>query len=186
MFFLINTYTVPTATIDKALPRHRRWVEHHFAEGHFVFGGRREPRTGGFVVAASDDEAEVRGYLRDEPLFAEGLVTWQVVGLVPQLVANASLREVLDSFGASTVLPGAAGESSDESSGVRVRVNGEERELPASTAVRLLVEEMCEIHRVDQGAVSASLNGEVLPQEKWGTTMGTGSDLRLAVLTPGG
>ncbi|MFF2140027.1 YciI family protein [Streptomyces sp. NPDC058193] len=186
MFLLLNTYTVPTKAIDEALPRHRRWVEHHFAENHFIFGGRREPRTGGFVIAASDDEAEVRGYLEDEPLFAEGLVTWEIVGLVAQLAVDRPLSDALNALGVTTSVPGNDDNEKESSETVRVVVNDEDRELPGASTVELLVTEMCQNHGVDREAVSVSLDGEVLPQERWAVPLGAGTDIRLAVLTPGG
>ncbi|MEU6158483.1 YciI family protein [Streptomyces sp. NPDC047130] len=186
MYILMNTYTVPTQAIDAELPRHRRWVEHHFAEGHFIFGGRREPRTGGFVVAATDDEGEAREYLEEEPLFAQGLVTWELFGLVPQLSSGPTLRAVLDSFGATTSLPGTAGDGADEAGPLRVRVNGEVRVFPPVPTVESVVEELCEARHVGSETVSASLDGTVLPREGWGVPLRQGADLRVAVLTSGG
>ncbi|MET8576544.1 YciI family protein [Streptomyces sp. NPDC005012] len=186
MYILMNTYTVPTRAIDAELPRHRRWVEHHFAEGHFIFGGRREPRTGGFVVAATDDEGEAREYLEEEPLFAQGLVTWEMFGLLPQLAAGPALRAVLDSFGAATSEPGTAGDGVDEVGQLRVRVNGEVRVLPPVPTVESVVEELCEAKQMGSESVSASLDGRLLPREGWGIPLRQGSDLRVAVLTSGG
>ncbi|MFJ4609423.1 YciI family protein [Streptomyces griseus] len=186
MFLLLNTYTVPTKAIDEALPRHRRWVEHHFAENHFIFGGRREPRTGGFVIAASDDEDEVRAYLEDEPLFAEGLVTWEITGLEPQLAANQPLSDALNDFGANTSVPGSPDEADESSATVRVVVNDVDRDLVGTSTLDLLVTEICRDHGVDRDAVSVSVDGEVLPQEQWAAPLVEGTNVRLAVLTPGG
>ncbi|MEU6111115.1 YciI family protein [Streptomyces albidoflavus] len=192
MFLLLNTYTVPTGTIDEALPRHRAWVERHFKDGHFIFGGRREPRIGGFVVAASESEAEVRGYLEDEPLFTEGLVTWEIFGLVAQLAGTPELRDQLNSFGSQTSLPSTfddspkSGGTEGGNSSVRVRVNGENREVSGSSTVEDLVQDMCETHGFDRTAVSASLDGDVLPPERWSVRPATGADIRIAVLTSGG
>ncbi|MFD3974101.1 YciI family protein [Streptomyces cyaneofuscatus] len=186
MFLLLNTYTVPTKAIDEALPRHRRWVEHHFSENHFVFGGRREPRTGGFVIAASDDEDEVRTYLEDEPLFAEGLVTWEIIGLVSQLAANQPLSDVLNDFGATTSVPGGTDDEDESSATVRVVVNDVDRDLVGTSTLDFLVTEICRDHGVDRDAVSVSVDGEVLPQEQWAAPLVAGTSVRLAVLTPGG
>ncbi|MFB8414413.1 hypothetical protein ACFC63_02705 [Streptomyces albidoflavus] len=41
----------------------------------------------------------MRGYLEDEPLFTEGLVTWEIFGLVAQLAGTPELRDQLNSFG---------------------------------------------------------------------------------------
>ncbi|MER8268061.1 YciI family protein [Streptomyces griseus] len=186
MFLLLNTYTVPTKAIDEALPRHRRWVEHHFAENHFIFGGRREPRTGGFVIAATDNEDEVRAYLEDEPLFAEGLVTWEITGLESQLAANRPLSDALNDFGATTSVPGSPNDEDESAATVRVVVNDVDRDLLGTSTLDFLVTEICRDHGVERDAVSVSVDGEVLPQEQWAAPLVAGTNVRLAVLTPGG
>lgn len=51
--------------------------------------------------------------------------------------------------------------------GVRVRVNGEERQLPASTSVANLLEEL----GVPPARVAVEFNREILPKPRYGETL---------------
>ncbi|WP_067477654.1 YciI family protein [Actinomadura hibisca] len=99
MFFLVNTYTAPLERIDELLPEHRAWVEAAFERGDLLFGGRREPRTGGFVVTPHTDLDDVQKLLRGDPLVRHGVAEWQVHGLHLQLTGSTGLQAAFEAAG---------------------------------------------------------------------------------------
>ncbi|WP_018656748.1 YciI family protein [Actinomadura flavalba] len=102
MFLLLNTYTAPLERIDELIPEHRAWVKDHFANGTFLFGGRRLPRTGGFVVAAGDDPDAIAALLADDPLVRHGVVEWHPVHVEAQFTNSETWRALLAEAGAPT------------------------------------------------------------------------------------
>ncbi|MEV0766432.1 YciI family protein [Nocardia sp. NPDC050435] len=105
MFILLNTYTAPLDRIDELLPEHRAWVHKHFAAGDFFIGGRREPRTGGFVIAFGDDKAAIEDILAQDPLVGYGVVEWHIEQVEVQLSGNEAIRDALAEHNTPTEVP---------------------------------------------------------------------------------
>ena len=53
MFAITLTYTAPLDEVDKHVPEHLKWVAAQNAAGVFLTSGRRVPRTGVIILAAS-------------------------------------------------------------------------------------------------------------------------------------
>lgn len=105
MFILLNTYTAPLERIDELLPEHRSWVTEHFTAGDFFIGGRREPRTGGFVIAFGDDREKIDSILAQDPLVHHGVVEWHVTQVEVQLSADQTIRSALTAHDTATDVP---------------------------------------------------------------------------------
>lgn len=70
MFLVILDYTADLDEIDAALQAHTEWLQTHYDAGLFIASGRREPRTGGVIVARGERTAIERAI--DEDPFAQG------------------------------------------------------------------------------------------------------------------
>ncbi|MBE3002001.1 sulfur carrier protein ThiS [Nocardiopsis sp. HNM0947] len=176
LFLLVNTYQVPLETIDEAIPEHRAWVVGHFERGDFLFGGRREPRTGGFVVAAGDDEHAIREILAGDPFVHKGYAEWEVIPVVPQFSGTPALLDAFSASGVATTLPALSGE-------LAVRVNEEAHTLREGSSVVDLVSSL----EWPAERVSIERNGALVEPEHWSeTVLAAGDRLTVTTLTPGG
>ncbi len=59
MFILSLTYVKPTEEADRVMAPHMDWVNAGYDSGMFLASGRKNPRTGG-VILAKGDRAESR------------------------------------------------------------------------------------------------------------------------------
>ena len=72
MFLVILEYTADLDEIDAALPAHTAWLQTHYEAGLFLASGRREPRTGGVILARGERTA-IDQAIREDPFAQRGL-----------------------------------------------------------------------------------------------------------------
>ena len=77
MFILSLTYVKPTEEADRFMAPHMDWVNAGYASGLFLASGRKNPRTGG-VVLAKGERAEVEAYVAADPFTVEGVAVYEV------------------------------------------------------------------------------------------------------------
>ena len=72
MFILSLTYTAPLNEVDKHIAPHMAWVTMGYDEGLFLASGRKEPRTGG-VILAIGARAELEALVATDPFVTAGV-----------------------------------------------------------------------------------------------------------------
>ena len=77
MFILSLTYVKPTEEADRLMQPHMDWVNEGYDRGIFLASGRKNPRTGG-VILARGERAEVEAYVAADPFTAEGVALYEV------------------------------------------------------------------------------------------------------------
>jgi len=83
VFVLLPTYIAPIEEVDALLTEHREWLEEQYAAGRFLFAGRREPREGGFILAADGDRAEFERIAATDPFAVGGVARYEVLEVRP-------------------------------------------------------------------------------------------------------
>lgn len=79
MFVIELTYTAGLAEIDARMRDHMRFVNAHYASGHFLVSGRKIPRDGGIILAVGKDRAEVEAIAKQDPFVTNGLADVRVI-----------------------------------------------------------------------------------------------------------
>lgn len=94
LFVLDLAYTADITEIDRLLPAHRDFLAEHYAAGTFLVSGRKEPRTGG-VILARGSRVEVEAIVAQDPFTIAGAVQYTVTEFVPTTTGPefAALRE---------------------------------------------------------------------------------------------
>lgn len=83
VYLLLLNYPESLEAVDAALPRHVRWLEQRYADGDFLVTGRREPRTGGVILARGMARERVESIIATDPFVLDDLVTYEVIEFVP-------------------------------------------------------------------------------------------------------
>jgi uncharacterized protein YciI len=94
VFVLLPTYIAPIEQVDALLAEHRAWLEAQYATGRFLFAGRREPREGGFILAADGDRAELERLAATDPFAVGGVTHYDVIEVRP----TGGIPAVLDAL----------------------------------------------------------------------------------------
>ncbi|TDD80785.1 hypothetical protein E1298_25270 [Actinomadura rubrisoli] len=187
MFILLNTYSAPLERIDELIPEHRAWVKGHFAAGRFLFGGRRIPRTGGFVVAAGDDVDEMDRLLAEDPLVRHQVVEWTPIHVEAQFTNSDELRRLLTRHGAPTETvtapePPAEYPAADASP---TTVHFVDQAITIEAGITLA--ELADRFGLPWEESSLEVDRRVVPREEWSAQrVPVGAQVTVVKLAPGG
>ncbi|MDH4439543.1 MAG: YciI family protein [Rhizobium sp.] len=77
MFILSLTYVKPIEEADRFMAPHMDWVNAGYDTGMFLASGRKNPRTGG-VVLAKGERAAIEAYVAADPFTIEGVAVYEV------------------------------------------------------------------------------------------------------------
>ena len=96
MFLILLNYTKPLTEVDRFVVEHRRFLDRYYSTGQFLLSGRKEPRTGGVILAKAESSAEVEGIIRGDPFFVHKVAEYQIIEFLPSMAAEhlADLKEL--------------------------------------------------------------------------------------------
>ncbi|MDT8899991.1 YciI family protein [Anaeroselena agilis] len=83
MYVILLKYVKPLAEIDKLLSEHADFLERFYRSRNFIVSGRRNPRTGGIILANADNEQMVWDIIRQDPFYRSGAVEYEVIEFIP-------------------------------------------------------------------------------------------------------
>ena len=79
MFVIELTYKADLAQIDARMREHMRFLNAHYASGHFLDSGRKSPRDGGIILAVGKNRAEIESIATQDPFVIHGLAEARVI-----------------------------------------------------------------------------------------------------------
>ena len=82
MFVIVLDYVADLADIDAAIPAHGAWLDEQYQAGTFLASGRREPRTGG-VILAHGEKAAIEAAVATDPFAVQGLARHTIIEFHP-------------------------------------------------------------------------------------------------------
>lgn len=88
MYIVSLHYKRSLEEIDRHLEAHNAYLKDQYARGRFILSGRKEPRTGGVIIARSLGREELESILEEDPFRKSGLVDYEITEFVPVMVAD--------------------------------------------------------------------------------------------------
>ena len=88
MFVVLLNYVKPLSEVDRFVGEHRQFLERHYAAGNFLLSGRKEPRTGGVILATAGSRAEVERIIQNDPFHREKIASYEIVEFLPSMSAE--------------------------------------------------------------------------------------------------
>ena len=79
LFVVLLHYTKELAEVDAVRADHVRHLEAHAARGIFHAWARRDPPTGGVLVAAAPDRATLEAVVAEDPYVRAGVARAEIV-----------------------------------------------------------------------------------------------------------
>ena len=77
MLILSLNYVKPLEEVDQHIEPHMAWVNNGYDKGWFLASGRKEPRTGG-VILADGDRATIEAYVAEDPFAVAGVAQYEI------------------------------------------------------------------------------------------------------------
>jgi uncharacterized protein YciI len=82
MFIIDLKYIVPLEEVDQHMAAHVVHLEKHYANGAFVAWGRKEPRTGGVILAIADSKDQIENIIKEDPFHQHQLAEFTITELL--------------------------------------------------------------------------------------------------------
>lgn len=93
MYLILLSYRVSLAEVDALIEEHRAYLERNYRLGYFLLSGRKEPRTGGVILARAEGRAEIDAIIRNDPFHREKVAEYEIIEFVPSMAAE-QLKEL--------------------------------------------------------------------------------------------
>jgi uncharacterized protein YciI len=83
VFIISLHYIKPLAEVDRFVAEHIAFLDRHYAAGRFLLSGRKEPRTGGVIVARAESRTEIEEIVAEDPFHREGIAQYEITEFLP-------------------------------------------------------------------------------------------------------
>jgi uncharacterized protein YciI len=94
MFVVKLTYLVSTDEVDKYLSAHREFLDYYYKQGLLVVSGPMKPRTGGIIIAATNDRAYLESIFKKDPYYLAEIAEYEFIEFIP-VKHRDELRELI-------------------------------------------------------------------------------------------
>ncbi|WP_374337937.1 YciI family protein [Leeia sp.] len=88
MFLIDMTFVKPLDEVDRHVQAHRDYLAGLYAQGLFLLGGRKQPRSGGIILSRQQHLDEVKAVFDADPLVQAGVATYTVTAFEPVMRAR--------------------------------------------------------------------------------------------------
>jgi uncharacterized protein YciI len=62
-----------------------KFLQKNYDRGNFIVSGRRNPRTGGIIVARAGSEEEVRKIIREDPFYINRVAEYEIIPFIASM-----------------------------------------------------------------------------------------------------
>lgn len=79
MFIISLTYVADLAQVDEHIDAHIDYLQAHYDTGTFLVSGRKEPRTGGVILARSGSLSDLTAIVESDPFVQHGVADYEII-----------------------------------------------------------------------------------------------------------
>lgn len=94
MFIVNLKYRVPVSEVEKYQQAHREFLDYYYKMGLFLVSGPLKPRTGGVIIALTQDKEYLESILQKDPYYLAEIAEYNFVEFVP-VMHREELRSLI-------------------------------------------------------------------------------------------
>lgn len=83
MFIVQLRYKAPISEVDKYLQAHREFLDYHYKQGLLLASGPMKPRTGGIIIAMTNDKVFLESILKQDPYHLAEIADYNLIEFTP-------------------------------------------------------------------------------------------------------
>lgn len=83
MYIISLTYKVSIDRIESLIPEHSAFLQEYYDSGQFIASGRKEPRTGGIIIANADSKNEIEQIISKDPFYIHQMADYEITEFIP-------------------------------------------------------------------------------------------------------
>lgn len=88
MFVISLNYIADINEVEQYLQEHQEYLEKYYQSGAFIISGRKQPRTGGIIIAAVPSREELDTIITEDPFYTNNIATHSVTEFLPSKAAS--------------------------------------------------------------------------------------------------
>ena len=97
MFIISLNYIKAISEIETLIEAHNDFLNKYYADKKFLMSGRKNPRTGGVIIAQNVTIEEIREIIKEDPFYQHQVAEYEITEFLPTKF-NADLKAVLEAF----------------------------------------------------------------------------------------
>lgn len=83
MFIIKLDYKVPVSEVEKYQQAHREYLDYYYKMGLLLVSGPLKPRTGGVIIALSQDREYLESVFKQDPYYLAEVAEYSFIEFVP-------------------------------------------------------------------------------------------------------
>ncbi|NML70490.1 GTP cyclohydrolase [Chryseobacterium sp. RP-3-3] len=83
MYIISLTYKTSLDNVERFIPEHNDFLDKYYRSGNFITSGRKEPRTGGIILADVDSKVEVEQIIKEDPFYSNQIADYDIIEFIP-------------------------------------------------------------------------------------------------------
>lgn len=83
MYIISLTYKVSINRIESLIPEHNAFLQKYYDSGQFIASGRKEPRTGGIIIANAESKNEIKLIISKDPFYIHQIADYEITAFIP-------------------------------------------------------------------------------------------------------
>src|SRR5258708_12459420 len=93
-YYVLNLiYIRPLAEVEAVLDAHSRYIESAYQRGAFLLSGRKDPWTGGIILAQAASLEDLERIIAEDPFLTVHVATYEIIAF-PPTTPNADLASL--------------------------------------------------------------------------------------------
>lgn len=89
MYILNLTYKKSLEEVNKNLSAHNEYLQTYYTKGNFICSGRKEPRSGGIILAKFTSLNEAQETIKNDPFLKNDIADYQITEFIPTKSSEA-------------------------------------------------------------------------------------------------
>lgn len=83
MYIISLHYIAPLSEVDPHIEAHMAYVNKYYETGNFLLSGRKNPRTGGVILAQAKDRATIDAIVQEDPFYIAKVAQYDITEFIP-------------------------------------------------------------------------------------------------------
>lgn len=99
MFIIQLTYKTSIIEVDKYLSAHREFLAYYYKQGLLLASGPMKPRTGGIIIATTNDKAYLEEIFLQDPYYLAEIADYHFMEFTPVMQCEELREHILKTEG---------------------------------------------------------------------------------------
>ncbi|WP_300674503.1 YciI family protein [Soonwooa sp.] len=83
MYVISLKYKKEIAEIEPLINAHNAFLERYYTDGTFIISGRKNPRTGGIIIANNIERETLNEIVKEDPFYQNEIADYEITEFIP-------------------------------------------------------------------------------------------------------